>query len=245
MKVICAGAPKTGTKSIAQALRLLGYDTVYDVEEATEFAFEEWENIFFKKVQTFNDVMKTYCKVDAVVDVPHSLFFDEFLKKWPDAKVILMLRNNEEDWFKSFEGMVNRASKEHGHVVWFTPLSAALRRMLKWQEKLFLIAFGGFEPHSIVWKSWYRRHNAYVRETVPSNQLLEYKVTEGWKPLCEFLNRDIPDEEFPFENKAGIPRNIATKMMEDTWIAKRVKYEIKRSMIILSLVVAVGLYCFF
>jgi len=26
MKVICAGAPKTGTKSMAAALRILGYD---------------------------------------------------------------------------------------------------------------------------------------------------------------------------------------------------------------------------
>ena len=28
-------------------------------------------------------------------------------------------------------------------------------------------------------------------------------VKEGWKPLCEFMNRTVPDTEFPYRNKSG------------------------------------------
>ena len=28
-------------------------------------------------------------------------------------------------------------------------------------------------------------------------------VKEGWKPLCQFLDRPVPDREFPFRNKSG------------------------------------------
>ena len=44
MKVICAGFLKTGTKSIAKALRYLGF-TVFDWEEQT-FDFVDWVDVF-------------------------------------------------------------------------------------------------------------------------------------------------------------------------------------------------------
>ena len=41
MKVICAGFPKTGTKSMANALRTLGY-SVHDFEEHLEYNLENY-----------------------------------------------------------------------------------------------------------------------------------------------------------------------------------------------------------
>lgn len=29
---------------------------------------------------------------------------------------------------------------------------------------------------------------------------LEWQVTEGWEPLCTFLGRDVPQEDFPHGN---------------------------------------------
>ena len=39
-----------------------------------------------------------------------------------------------------------------------------------------------------------------VRELIPKENLLEYKVGEGWGRLCEFLDQPIPKEEFPNTN---------------------------------------------
>jgi hypothetical protein len=39
-----------------------------------------------------------------------------------------------------------------------------------------------------------------IRKTVPPENLLEYKLGSGWKPLCLFLNKDVPDVPFPRSN---------------------------------------------
>jgi Sulfotransferase domain len=43
----------------------------------------------------------------------------------------------------------------------------------------------------------YRLHNDAVREAARGRKSLEYRVNEGWKPLCEFLGVDVPEEDFP------------------------------------------------
>jgi hypothetical protein len=46
----------------------------------------------------------------------------------------------------------------------------------------------------------YERHNAAVRSAVDPNRLLEWTVTDGWKPLCDRLGLAVPDEAFPWTN---------------------------------------------
>ncbi|ENH75031.1 hypothetical protein FOC1_g10010415 [Fusarium oxysporum f. sp. cubense race 1] len=40
-------------------------------------------------------------------------------------------------------------------------------------------------------------HYDVVKRIVPSERMLEFKVQEGWGPLCKFLDKEIPGEEFP------------------------------------------------
>ena len=47
MKVICAGLSKTGTKSLAKALRILGF-TVFDYPEHRDFHMNEWLDVYCK-----------------------------------------------------------------------------------------------------------------------------------------------------------------------------------------------------
>lgn len=46
----------------------------------------------------------------------------------------------------------------------------------------------------------YNAHYDNVRASVPKDRLLEYEVKEGWAPLCEFLGKEVPEEEFPNVN---------------------------------------------
>jgi len=41
------------------------------------------------------------------------------------------------------------------------------------------------------------------------------------------LEKDIPNIPFPYENKGDSKHNITDKMLQDTWIAKRMVQEIK------------------
>ena len=49
---------------------------------------------------------------------------------------------------------------------------------------------------------------------VPEDQLLVYRVGDGWGSLCEFLGHDVPDMAFPHENKAGTGDTISGKYVK-------------------------------
>jgi len=46
----------------------------------------------------------------------------------------------------------------------------------------------------------YRRNNEKVRATIPADQLLVFTPTDGWDPLCRFLNVPVPEGKFPRSN---------------------------------------------
>ena len=87
MKVIVAGLPKTGTKSLAKALRMLGM-VVYDAEENFGILGNEWLKILAQGSST-EDFLKMYTGVDATCDIPSCCYWKEILKAFPDAKVVL------------------------------------------------------------------------------------------------------------------------------------------------------------
>ena len=85
MKVIVAGMPKTGTKTMQAALTELGYK-VYDYEENVLFLNDEWRKIYSEGGST-EDFYEMYKNVDAVTDVPPCYFWDEIHKAFPESKV--------------------------------------------------------------------------------------------------------------------------------------------------------------
>jgi hypothetical protein len=44
------------------------------------------------------------------------------------------------------------------------------------------------------------RFNQEVQDTVPADRLLVWSVSDGWEPLCEFLELPVPDTPFPHLN---------------------------------------------
>ena len=46
------------------------------------------------------------------------------------------------------------------------------------------------------------RHNEAVRRRVSPERLLVFDVREGWAPLCDFLDVEVPDGPFPRLNEA-------------------------------------------
>lgn len=57
---------------------------------------------------------------------------------------------------------------------------------------------GDFEKNG---KRRYIEYYDLVRSLVPEEKLLEYKMGEGWGPLCEFLDAPLPEgKQFPRTN---------------------------------------------
>jgi len=65
-------------------------------------------------------------------------------------------------------------------------------------EKFFQTFFQGDFPTK--GKRIYLEHVAEVRRLVPPERLLEYSVSDGWRPLCKFLGKEEPKISFPRGN---------------------------------------------
>ena len=61
----------------------------------------------------------------------------------------------------------------------------------------------------------YHEHVAAVKAAIPADRLLCFEVTQGWEPLCEFLEVDVPSEPFPRINDAAATKEIINTLMVD------------------------------
>lgn len=66
-----------------------------------------------------------------------------------------------------------------------------------------------------------------VRGLVPRERLLEWSVQDGWEPLCEFLEKEVPDEPFPHVNT----KDKGWKEKEERWMKELVGPAIRRASI--------------
>ena len=87
MKIICVGFWKTGTKSMSRALKILGYDKIYDYEEQYWYLSSLWKKFFNGTVKD-SDIYDALKDVDVLIDGPTILFWSEIYRVFPNAKVI-------------------------------------------------------------------------------------------------------------------------------------------------------------
>ena len=215
MKVICAGFPKTGTTSLAFALRDLGYN-VHDYREHITLKLDEWVAIFERNADEEPDFSTMYQGVDAVIDHPPCLYFEELISAFPDAKVILTVRDSEEQWQASYQRHFypprNTFSGLKAIVFGFIPryviafFSPTMRKFLfRFEYPVHIATVGTLDfQDAEMMKTKYREHNLRVRRLVPKEKLLVVNVKQGWKPICEFLGCEEPEGSFPHKNKSGV-----------------------------------------
>ncbi|KAJ7138649.1 hypothetical protein C8R46DRAFT_1361717 [Mycena filopes] len=150
--------------------------------------------------------------LQAVTDAPHCLFAKELIDAYPDAKVVLTMRDPD-SWWRS-----TRATIASGHMIWqrlhaWVDKDAATRWELGRLMALALYGTVNWQNEEKLCKAAFAAHYEYVRSLVPRDRLLEFDVKEGWGPLCNFLGKEVPDQSFPrlfdtaaFQKFAGNPR---------------------------------------
>ncbi len=203
MRVIGAGFGRTGTMSLKVALEDLGFGPCYHMTEVFEHPehTESWDAARRGEAVDWDELLGEY---DATVDWPACTFYEELMEKYPDAKVLLSVRDAER-WYESTRNTIYELGKLSAN----SPLSRATFRLVG----LFVPAIGkiGRMNNKLIWadtfdgrfedrdhaKAIFGRHNAEVRSKVPPEKLLVYEVKEGWGPLCDFLDVEAPDKPFP------------------------------------------------
>lgn len=203
-QVIVAGMPRTGTESIKRALEIL-YGNGAHAYHMTEVLnrpqhLEIWSDLAFNRRQVDQLIWKQLLHgYIATTDLPCAFYFQELAEAFPDAKVVLTLRE-ESEWFQSYCRLV-MAIHRFRSLRFLPPLN----RFFPYATKLSQLIFGdhAFDesgPVREVIIDAYRRHNEQVRKSIAPDRLLEFNVQQGWKPLCEFLEFDVPQSDFPHLN---------------------------------------------
>ena len=190
LKVIGAGFGRTGTLSLKQALVELGFGPCYHMTELFDKpgADEQWDAIVRGAPADWNAVFAGY---QATVDWPACAFYKELMLVYPEAKVLLTVRDPEK-WYESVYSTIWQVSHRdhsvspHRHMVdtliWQRTFDS------RFEDKDYAIAV-------------FLRHNEEVKRQAPAEKLLVYDVKEGWEPLCAFLGVAVPiDTPFPHLN---------------------------------------------
>ena len=239
MRVICAGFLKTGTKSIAKALRHLGF-TVFDWEEQTFDFLDHWVDVFQNGAKP--DVKLVYQNADACVDTPGYFFFEEILEAFPDCKVILSVRE-EDSWIESTVCQLNSLYALRSKVVsMLSPTARKMRDVVA--DSFHNAAIGTCNTKSTyVMRKRYRIHNHRVKSIVPADKLLVYNVKQGWKPLCDFLECEVPTMAFPHENIKSEITNMVMMTRYGQQVNRELRYGVLK--IGLFLIVIVGVFIAF
>jgi len=203
--------PKCGTKTLAACLHELGYN-VHDVFDQMQYNQEDWERIFDGDVTT-EDIRRMYNNVDAVTDMPACGLWQEISKAFPQAKVILTERENDDIWLESWKKQMSVGESWFDYIAKKT--SPTYIRFYKFLEKAvlsysgvvvetrFSLPYPKISGNDMLLKYWYRRHNAHVKYAAAKDKLLVFDLKSGWGPLCEFLEKPVPSIPFPHKNKNG------------------------------------------
>lgn len=212
LEVLCLGYSRTGTLSMHSALTILGIQSPYHFSSIYDRPIDSdlWMTAINAKYngvgplpdkQFFDQLLGDS---GGVTDIPCILFWQELLTFYPDAKVVLVQRD-EEKWFTSW---LNFCRSAYAKPLYF------LARLDPWYLGR-ITAIGGagvrilaghattFEAASVRSRDTYRHYYADIRAAVPKERLLEYSLKDKWEPLCEFLGREVPKGiDFPHENDA-------------------------------------------
>ena len=109
MLVIGAGLPRTGTGSLHRAISLLGYRSYHMMSVLGDDAHaKQWADLA-DGAASFNDTAQFISRqaYNATLDYPTSDYVAEYLQLYPDAKVILSVRDNATAWAQSYQ-LLNR-----------------------------------------------------------------------------------------------------------------------------------------
>ncbi|KAJ5167996.1 uncharacterized protein N7482_003590 [Penicillium canariense] len=224
--VIGAGLPRTATSSLQAALEELGFDPCLHMAQIIPHADRqqllldaEHEKDPRRRQKLIHQLVDGYA---AVCDMPAIFFLSDLMDLFPDAKVVLSVRPRPDTWAKSCFDSLSFFFTRQFYWIGFWWKTDRL-----WYQLNMHILDWCKEKHGetdIFTGALYERYNESVRKLAQDRgrEVLEFKAEDGWRPLCEYLDKDIPNAEFPRVNEkrtfAIIKGIVVTKGLL-TWAA--------------------------
>jgi hypothetical protein len=194
LRVIGVGFGRTGTLSLKLALEALGVGPCYHMMElaARRAHADLWIRAAHGEPLDCHSIFADFA---AAVDWPATAFWRELVAAYPDARVILTVRD-EASWYASFRDTI--LDKSQGLA---PPKALPLRAIYDVTREVILErTFGGRAAEMQHAIDVFRNHNAAVLAELPRERLLVHDLARGWEPLCRFLGLPVPAVPFPHVN---------------------------------------------
>ena len=184
LQVIGAGFGRTGTLTLKTALEMLGFGPCHHMVEvlANPGQIPFWNRAALGEEIDWEEVYGTY---RSTVDWPGCYFYAQLADRYPEAKVVLSLRDPER-WYDSMSETIIPSLIEDNAPPFI--------------ERIFLrdTFTSDFSKSNVI--AAYERHNAEVWRRIAPERLLVFEVAQGWEPLCAHLGVPVPDGPFPRVN---------------------------------------------
>ncbi len=209
MRVIGAGLPRTATTTQLVALEQLGFGPCYHMRDLLadlQNGLAPWERV----AAGDPDWDGIFATAGSTVDWPSARYYRELMDHYPEAKVLLSVRDGEV-WARSMQktvwGVFHGDSVLH-HLcearaaidpLWSRYMT--LMRHMTWDEETGALAGDTSTERGLI--EAMHRYNDGVIATVPAERLLVWDPCEGWEPLCGFLGVEVPDEALPRLNDSA------------------------------------------
>jgi hypothetical protein len=197
MKVIGAGLPRTATTTQMVVLEQLGLAPCYHMRDLLADlpkGLPLWEAAAAGNAKS-------------TVDWPSARYYRELMDYYPDAKVLLSVRDGE-SWVRSMRetvwGIFHGDSVLHYASAARTVVDPLWRRYIKlmngmnWDEETGVLAGDTYSDEGLA--AIMDRWNEEVRGAVPAERLIEWYPSDGWESLCERLGVDVPADPIPHLN---------------------------------------------
>lgn len=226
-RVVGAGLPRTGTLSTREALQILLKEPCYHMtccaNNREHIAF--WQAVHDKgpdvTPQMLTRFFDDHLEFVAGVDYPVSKYYKLFMEAYPDAKVVLTVRDPV-TWYTSVRNTIGALNQ----LQFFFPYKYTLR--LVGLQKFFEMSIGLCEQmfavtvHEKTSEKAVKFYNDWVEDvksTVPAEKLLVFSVKDGWGPLCKFLDVPVPSEPFPNVNDTASMQKLMFRIKLVSWLS--------------------------
>jgi hypothetical protein len=194
-RVFGIGLHKTGTTSLHEAFKILGFDSLHwGTGEAPLIWYE------MNALGRSSTLEQFY----ALSDNPIPLLYEKLDKAYPGSKFILTVRD-ELDWLASVRKLYDYKHNPTRRLWDVYPISNQIHTAL----------YGRQDFDALVFLERYRRHNAEVRAYFKNrpHDLLVINLDESsgkMAALCKFLNRPVPNVSYPRMNRSAQIPGIST-----------------------------------
>lgn len=204
LKIVGAGMGRTGTASLKVALETLGIGPCYHMTDVLKNPARtvDWVNA----AEGNPDWNKIFSGYSATVDNPGCNFWKELADYYPESKVILTVRDANK-WFESTNETIH--SVEFAGFIKPSPFGEMVQKTIwdpmqnRMQDRDHMVDF-------------FTRRSSEIVGCIAPGRLLVYQVSEGWEPLCKFLDVPIPDIAFPRINTRDETKELLSALISSS-----------------------------